>query len=169
MILDRLTGALIGLAHAVVGNAHLVNAGTHALVREALSVNAADGNFNEEVIQTLLERLAAEKARLAPGCSSCAHPCGRTDDYDMAQMWTSEAEIRSLKTLLLLSVRSMSAYAVRAAALGRTDAAVDEFFLHALDVLGNEWDRESLLTIVLKAGEMHMRCRNLLCGADTDE
>ena len=62
----------------------------------------------------------------------------------------------------------MAAYAYHAAILGYTDAAVDDFLLYALDVLGNEWDVESLLPIVMKVGEVNLRCMELLDKANTE-
>ncbi len=164
LLQDRLTGALIGLAHAVIGNEELVNEQTHQLVREALIANV---NCSNETIEKLLEQIAAEKLRVVPRCSICDHPCGRNDDYDMSLMWNAQEDIRSLKSLLLFGIRGMATYACRAAALGYTDAAVDAFFLHALDVLGNEWAPESLLSIVVKVGEINLRCIELLNRANT--
>ena len=62
----------------------------------------------------------------------------------------------------------MAAYAYHAAVLGYTDEMVDAFFLQALDVLGHEWDMESLLPIVLKVGEVNLRCMELLDQANTE-
>lgn len=165
---DRLTGALIGLAHAVVGNEDLVNSQTHQLVREALFTTITNVNFNNETIETLIGRVAEEKLRLVPRCSSCDHPCGRNDDYDMSQLWNDNEDIRSLKSLILFGIRGMAAYAYHAAVLGYTDEMVDAFFLQALDVLGYEWDMESLLPIVLKVGEVNLRCMELLDQANTE-
>ena len=162
LLQDRLTGALIRLAHAVVGNEELIRKQTHQLVREALSTTIANVNFNNETIRGLLERVAKEKQRLVPQCQGCDHPCGRNDDYDMSLLWNANDDICNLKSLLLFSIRGMAAQAHRAAVLGYTDEMVDTFFLHALDVLGNEWNTESLLPIVMKAGEVNLRCRELL-------
>ena len=118
---DRLTGALIGLAHTVVGNEDLVNSQTHQLVREALFTTITNVNFNNETIETLIGRVTEEKLRLVPRCSSCDHPCGRNDDYDMSQLWNDNEDIRSLKSLILFGIRGMAAYAYHAAVLGYTD------------------------------------------------
>lgn len=65
-------------------------------------------------------------------------------------VWIGLSRKSSLKSLLLFGLRGMAAYAYHAAILGYTDAAVDDFLLYALEVLGNEWDVESLLPIVMK-------------------
>ena len=164
---DQLTGALIGLSRAVAGNEDLVNEETHRLVREALFATVTNVNFNEETIRSLTERIAAEKARLVPNCSSCTHPCGRNDDYDLSMIWTADEDIRSLKSLILFGIRGMAAYAYHAAVLGYTDDAVDHFLIQALDVLGGEWDMDSLMPFVLKVGEVNLRCMELLDEANT--
>lgn len=159
---DRLIGALIGLAHAVVGNEELVNAQTYSLIRNVLTATASADTLTHAVSAHLMDRIAREKHRLVPRCSSCDHPCGRNDDYDMSLMWHAIEEIRSLKTRLLLDIRAMAVLATQTAAHCHTDADADAFILHALDVLGNEWDAESLQFIVMKADEAKQRSTELL-------
>ena len=86
----------------------------------------------------------------------------------MTLLWNADEDVRSLKSLILFGIRGMAAYAYHAAILGYTDAAVDDFLLYALDVLGNEWDVESLLPIVMKVGEVNLRCMELLDKANTE-
>lgn len=168
LLQDQLTGALIGLARAIAKDEVQADEKTHQLVREALFTTVTNVNFNNETIQILMARIAKEKRRVATGCGGCAHPCGRNDDDDMSLLWNAEEDIRSLKSLILFGVRGMAAYAYHAAVLGYTDSMVDEFFLHALEVLGNEWSMEGLLPIVMKVGEVNLRCMELLDRANTE-
>ena len=124
---DELTGALIGLARAT-DNAPAVNDGTWRLMIEGLFATVTNVSFDADAIRALLDRVHAEKARLVPNCALCAAPCGRTGDYDMAQLWCAQEDIRSLKSLILFGVRGMAAYAHHAMVLGETDAAVNDFF-----------------------------------------
>ena len=167
LIQDQLTGALIGLAHTAAGNEDLIDESTHRLVREALFTTVTNVSFDNQSIRALMDRIAQEKARIAPNCSACDHPCGKNDDYDMNQLWTAQEDIRSLKSLILFGIRGMAAYAYHAAVLGYHDEKVDQFFLTALDVLGNEWSVESLIPIVMKVGEVNLRCMELLDRANT--
>lgn len=80
----------------------------------------------------------------------------------MAQMWTADEAVCGLKGLLLFDIRGMAACAQCAAEAGHTDDEVDAFLLQALDVLGNEWDEQSLLPIVRKAGRVSLRCVQML-------
>ena len=110
---DELTGALIGLARAT-DNAPDVNDGTWRLMIEGLFATVTNVSFDTAAIRALLDRVHAEKARLVPNCALCAAPCGRTGDYDMAQLWGAQEDIRSLKSLILFGVRGMAAYAYHA-------------------------------------------------------
>lgn len=142
---DRLTGALIGLARAVNGNGHLITDATDAIVLAALAASPqADP-------APLLARVTAEKHRLAPDCATCAAPCGRTADCDMAQLWNGDADPRALKSLLLLSLRAM-------AASGRADRAMLDFFYRALFILGESWPVAQLQALLLEAGRISLRC-----------
>lgn len=88
-----------------------------------------------------------------PGCAACAAACGRTGDYDMAQLWDAQEDIRSLKSLILFGVRGMAAYAHHAMVLGYADETVNRFFAKALFAVGEDWDMEQLLPIVMEVGE----------------
>ena len=54
---DRLTGALIGLAHAVIGNEHMVDRQTHRLVREALCATVPGAGCDRAAVARLKERV----------------------------------------------------------------------------------------------------------------
>ena len=47
---DELTGALIGLARATMGNEHLVNENTDKLILEGLFTTVTNVNFNNETL-----------------------------------------------------------------------------------------------------------------------
>ena len=98
LLQDHLTGALIGLAHAVVGNENPVNEQTHQLVREALLMNIANVDFSTEAVSSLMRRIAEEEYRLVPLCSSRDHPRVRNDDYNMSLMWNAEEGLCSRST-----------------------------------------------------------------------
>ena len=72
---DALTGALIGLARAVQGNEDLITAETNKLVLEGLFTTITNVNFNNDTVAAMLKRVGQEKARFAPGCSTCLSSC----------------------------------------------------------------------------------------------
>lgn len=165
---DRLTGALIGLAHAAQGNEHKLNSETDKLILEGLFTTVTNVNFNDESISAVIERVYAEKQRLVPDCSVCDHSCGRNDDYDMNLLWNADEDIRSLKSLILFGVRGMAAYAYHAAVLGYTDAEVNAFFYKALRAVGEDYEMAGLLPIVMEVGAVNLKCMALLDRANTE-
>ena len=165
---DKLTGALIGLAHAVQGNESKVTAETDRLVLEGLFATVTNVNFNDESISDLINRVRAEKRRLAPECFSCMHVCGRNEDYDMNLLWNAGEDIRSLKSLILFGVRGMAAYAYHAAVLGYSDAEVNAFFYKALRAVGEDYAMAGLLPIVMEVGAVNLKCMALLDRANTE-
>lgn len=164
---DELTGALIGLARAT-NNAPGVNEGTWRLMIEGLFTTVTNVNFNEKTLRDLIDRVHGEKARLVPNCSGCASACGRTNDYDMENVWNAQEDIRSLKSLILFGVRGMAAYAHHAMVLGYTDEEVNRFFAKALFAVGEDLDMDKLLPIVMEVGEKNLRCMALLDRANTE-
>lgn len=162
-LLDQLTGALIGIARAVDGNEHLISVSTDKIVREGLAAALPHADWKEDSLSDLIRRAEEEKRKLIPLCYECASPCGKNNNYDMGRLYTAEEDICSLKLLLLSGIRSMAAYACRAAALGRTDHEADRFFYQALFVIGEEsFGVPELLPVTAKFRKMDVRCKALL-------
>ena len=164
---DALTGALVGLARAAA-NAPEVNADTWRLMIEGLFTTVTNVNFNEKTLRSLIDQVHEERERLVPGCSACASVCGRTDNYDMESLWTTQEDIRSLKSLILFGVRGMAAYAHHAMVLGYTDEEVNRFFAKALFAIGENWGMDELLPVVMEVGEKNLKCMALLDKANTE-
>lgn len=163
---DQLTGALIGLARAADTN--VPTASTHRAIIEGLFMTLTNVNFNEETILRQIEIVRREKAALTPNCSNCASPCGRTEEYDMNRLWEDNEDIRSLKSLILFGLRGMAAYAYHAMVLGYTDEEVNRFFYEGLFAVGEDWGMEELLPVVMKVGEVNLKCMALLDKANTE-
>jgi hydroxylamine reductase len=164
---DQLTGALIGLARAADGDT-LATPNTWRLMIEGLFTTVTNVSFNEKTIRELIGRVHEEKARLVPSCSGCGSRCGRNDDYDMNLLWNAQEDIRSLKSLILFGVRGMAAYAHHAMMLGYADEEVNRFFAKALFAVGEDWDMDALLPIVMEVGEKNLKCMALLDKANTE-
>ena len=163
---DELTGELIGLAKGCFhhpGDEH-----TTELIIEALFTTITNVNFNEETVKEMIERVRQEKARISPGCITCASRCGDTDAYEMKAIWEADEDIRSLKSLILFGIRGMAAYAYHAMVLGYRDETVDQFFVKALAVLGYELEMADLLPVVLEVGEVNLACMELLDKANRE-
>ena len=164
---DELTGALIGLARAV-DSTTAVSKKTSQVIIEGLFTTVTNVNFDNASIENMIQKVRAEKERLVPDCSKCQSPCGKTDEYDMQQLWNADEDTRSLKSLILFGIRGMAAYAYHAAVLGHEDDEVNLFFCEALFKIGYEENTEALLSTVLKVGEINLKCMALLDKANTE-
>ena len=85
----------------------------------------------------------------------------------MEQLWTAQEDIRSLKSLILFGVRGMAAYAYHAMVLGHRNEEVEKFIHKALFAVGEDWDLEQLLPVVLEVGEKNYLCMEMLDEANT--
>lgn len=165
---DELTGALIGLARAAEGNEHLVNEEMNQLVLEGLFTTVTNVNFNDETLKILIYKIENAKKKLVLNCFTCSGSCGRNDNFDMNTLWTTDEDVRSLKSLILFGIRGMAAYAYHASVLGYTDETISKFFYKALLAVGmKDWGMDELLPIVLEVGEVNLRCMELLDQANT--
>ena len=165
---DELTGALIGLARAAEGNEHLVNEEMNQLVLEGLFTTVTNVNFNDETLKILIYKIENAKKKLVPNCFTCSGSCGKNDNFDMNTLWTTDEDVRSLKSLILFGIRGMAAYAYHASVLGYTDETISKFFYKALFAVGmKDWGMDELLPIVLEVGEVNLRCMELLDQANT--
>ena len=166
-IQDQLTGALIGLAHAANGTLPEGQPIEKVMI-ESLFATLTNVNFDDDALKALLARVHEKKAELVPGCNSCMSSCGHNDDYDMMRIWEADEDIRSLKSLILFGIRGMAAYAYHAMVLGYENAEVNRFFSKALFALGEDWDMELLLPIVMEVGKYNLLCMELLDKANTE-
>ena len=164
---DELTGALVGLARAARGDTE-PDENTYKALIEGLFTTVTNVSFDDGAIQRQIEAVRKEKERLVPQCSSCGVPCGQNNDFDMKEIWEARENIRSLKSLILFGIRGMAAYAYHARVLGYRDREVDEFFCEALFRMGYEDTVEKLLPVVLKVGEINLKCMALLDRANTE-
>lgn len=163
---DQLTGALIGLARASRGKTPSESS-RRAMV-EGLFTTITNVSFDEERIREQIENVKKEKNVLTAGSGDGSQPCTGNEDYDMDLLWNADEDIRSLKSLILFGLRGMAAYAFHAMVLGYSDEEVNAFFYEGLCAVGEEWTMEQLLPVVLKVGEINLKCMALLDRANTE-
>ena len=160
---DVLTGALIGLARAI-DDPTTVSAETWTIMTEGLLATAPDAclddtatstdvHSDDAAIEALIRKVRAEKERLAPGCSQCMAPCGRTADYDMQALWTAEEEVRALKLRILTDLREIAAHIAHAPAQQDEETDVYPLLYEALFKIGYDESVEALLPTVRKVEE----------------
>ena len=163
---DQLTGALIGLARSSRGKTPSESS-RRAMV-EGLFTTITNVSFDEERIREQIENVKKEKNVLTAGSGDGSQPCTGNEDYDMDLLWNADEDIRSLKSLILFGLRGMAAYAFHAMVLGYSDEEVNAFFYEGLCAVGEEWTMEQLLPVVLKVGEINLKCMALLDRANTE-
>ena len=164
---DELTGALIGLARATEGTA-VPTQTTYQVMLEGLFTTITNVSFDNDAINNMMKKVREEKEKLVQSCSRCQTPCGKNDEYDMNDLWNDNEDIRSLKSLILFGIRGMAAYAYHAKVLGYSDEEVNKFFCEALFMIGYRDSLETLLPVVLKVGEINLKCMALLDKANTE-
>ena len=141
---NRLVSRLVGLARATDGSEHLISDASTQLIAESLRALLPDYGCDEGALQMLIWRAEAAKQQMVPNCFTCAMPCGRTGDYDMAKRWDAEREIRDLKLEILDGICHMAANDHR-------DGTADRFFYKALFAIGmDDWGANALKTVVLE-------------------
>lgn len=114
---------------------------------------ALDAHPDDAAIEELIRKVNAEKERLAPGCSQCMAPCGRTADYDMQALWTAEEEVRTLKLRILADLREIAAHIAHAPAQQDEETDVYPLLSEALFKIGYDESVEALLPTVRKVEE----------------
>ncbi len=89
-------------------------------------------------------------------------------DFDIQKVWSMDEDIRSLKSLILFGLKGIAAYAHHALILGYKNDEVNEFFYQALKAISKDLTADELLSLVLKTGEINLKCMELLDKANTE-
>ncbi len=150
---DKLTGKLIALATA---SESLPNAEVDRLLIDGLFTTITNVSFNEVTLNALCDKVDAMRTKFSAA-----------EEMNMETLWTDNEDIRSLKSLILLGMRGMSAYAHHALALGETSREVNDFFYKGLAAISKDLSADQLLTITMETGTANLACMALLDGANT--
>lgn len=151
---DELTCALIGLARAAEGKE--LSSSAVELMLQGLFATITNVNFDPDRIDALTAAVQEEKAKL-----------GGAADFPLAELWTGDEDVVSLRSTLLLGLRGMAAYAWHAYVLGKTDAAVTAWFFQGMRALGAEHSIAEWLDLLLEFGQVNLKCMELLDTANT--
>lgn len=161
---DELTGALIGLARTVDAQEETPEE-TWQLLIDGLFMTVTNVNFDVDSIREMIEEVHRQKNLMASDGEKTANA---VCDYDLKKLWTADEDIRSLKSLILFGMRGMAAYTHHAAMLGYQDPDVNHFFAEGLSAIGEDRKADELLALVLKTGEINLKCMALLDQANTE-
>lgn len=153
---DELTGALVGLARKVQASGEAPS--------WAASKLAIDGLF------TTVTNVSFEDARVAETTAAIRAEAGTdANEENMADLWTANEDIRSLKSLILFGLRGIAAYAHHAYVLGYTNEEVNAHFFKALAAIGDEsLGMDELVPLVLETGRINFLCMEMLDKANTE-
>ena len=146
---DELTSKLIELANCCDKN----NENTELLI-DGLFTTITNVNFDDKSIKEFIS-----KVQKSINCNS---------KFDIKTVCDCNEDISSLKSLILFGLKGMAAYAHHARVLGYKDSDVDNFFYEALQEISKDLSADELLNLVLKTGEINLKCMELLDKANTE-
>ncbi|MDY6310296.1 MAG: hydroxylamine reductase [Cyanobacteriota bacterium] len=119
---------------------------TTKFIIDGLFTTITNANFDNDALKTMI----------------------KNPKYDMNNIWGANEDIRSLKSLILFGIKGMAAYAHHAWALGYKNEEVNNFFYEALSSLSKDLSADDLLKLVLKTGEVNLKCMEMLDKANTE-
>jgi len=146
---DELTSKLIELA-----NSNEPEGKVTKIIIDGLFTTITNVNFDDESIK----KLVAEVSAMIKQPSS----------FDINSVWKCDEDLRSLKSLILFGLKGIAAYAHHAWALGYKDEKVNNFFYEALQTVSKDLTIGDLLPMVLKTGEINLKCMEMLDKANTE-
>lgn len=153
---NELIGALVGLSRALEGKE--VSRSAMQAMAGGLSLSLPGCIADPAVILEMTQTVRKEKEKAAPDCASCQSPCGRTSDYNMEEMWTAQAPLRTKKYLLLTALCSVGSAACRAMLCGTPDEEIFSFLRDGLFLLGYAFEENQLDPVLSKADRMYALC-----------
>ena len=121
------------------------------LIVEALFSTITNVNFDSKSIQELINKF----------------PC-ENNDFNIQSLWNENEDIRSLKSLILFGLKGMAAYYYHAKVLGFKNEEIEKFFYYSLKDISKNLSLDELLKLILKTGEMNLKCMELLDEANTN-
>ena len=147
---DELTGVLIGYAASKGGN---VPAESDAVVLRALFSTLTNVDFDEDDLRLQI--------------SAVKELCPSAETYPMANIWSADEDVRSLKSLVLFGLRGLAAYAYHAMVLGQADPSISSTIYNGLALLSKDVGMSELLPMAMEIGKSNLLCMELLDKANT--
>lgn len=152
MIEDKIISALIGLVGACNNNPK--TADTDGLVIKALAFPLICPEYDDGMLQQVINDIYAEKYSVAPGCAECTAPCGNTSDYDMRRIYEASGEIRKVKLAVLEKLQKLAADVLHSQKAGITPCTDNSFFYKALSYVSYDMDAAALTGLLGEAENM---------------
>jgi hydroxylamine reductase len=151
---DKLTAALISLGRAGYGRQPSHKA--DELIMQGLFTTITNVNFDPAAIDALMLEIKAETAKL-----------GGAAEFDHTRLFSGDPDVVSLRTLLLLGLRGMAAYAWHAYVLGKPEKSVIAWFYKGLKAVGDDHSVDEWLGLLMEFGGVNLKCMAALDEANT--
>ena len=152
---------------------------------EGLFATITNANFDKEVFvlrirdaialrEELKKKLAAKGKPIQLALPHCSTFMVQTENQ-MLDVWTvsnflsiENADIRALRSLVIIGLKGMAAYLEHSVTLGKTDSAIIEFLERVLAATTDDsLDAAALTTLVLETGKFGVDAMALLDSANT--
>ncbi|NTV02182.1 MAG: hydroxylamine reductase [Chlorobiaceae bacterium] len=176
---DTLVYAVEGLALCAAELEGTLDRKYGQFISESLFVTVTNTNFDDDAIVERIRRTLAVRDEVRA-------IAGRTPAHDAAT-WSGSsreefivkavscgidslsenADLRSLKSLVLYGLKGLAAYTDHAAVLGYHDDEVYAFYVKSLAALVNEHSADELLALVMETGATAVKAMALLDRANT--
>ena len=154
---------------------------TGLFIAQALFTTITNANFNDENIINWINRAQVLKKELFESVKgkigSDLHESALWYSHDVSEFKTKAAtvgvlatvheDVRSLRELLILGLKGISAYADHAAVLGVTKPEIWNFLYDGLASTTKDLSVDEMVGLVLKAGEIAVTTMAALDGANT--
>lgn len=164
-IQDILTGALVGLARATDGKER--SKAADLLMMEGMFATITNVSFDDAALRELTEKIRSEKANYLAGHSDCFASGSSPADMPGEDLFSGEEDIVSLRSLLLLGLRGMAAYAYHAHQLGKDDPEVTGWLFKGMKAVGDDHAVPEWLDLLMEFGNVNLKCMALLDEANT--
>ena len=164
-IQDTLTGALVGLARATAGKER--SKAADLLMMEGLFATVTNVSFDDGALLELIERIRTEKTNYLDGRSASFNSGATLADMPGEDLFKGHEDIVSLRSLLLLGLRGMAAYAYHAHQLGKDDPEVTGWLFKGMKAVGDDHTVPEWLDLLMEFGNVNLKCMGLLDEANT--
>ena len=165
---DDLTVALIRLAMAL--EYEPITGYAAELMMEGLFTTITNVSFDDAAVRQMIDQVEEAIALAKPESCDCGDCDGCSTAAEITagdQLFTGDPDQVALRTLLLLGLRGMGAYAYHAFVLGRQDPAVNEALFAGMRAVGTSRSAEGWLKALHQFGLDNYRCMELLDEANT--
>ncbi len=166
---DRSNGFFtVGALFATITNANFDDERITALILEALERRAA---VRERFLAAYKDNYGQEFSGVLPDAAVWASNDPATfaeKAKSVGILSTEDEDVRSLREMLIIGLKGISAYADHAAVLGYEQDEIYDFAMEALDSTTKELSVDDMVGLVMKAGDTAVMTMALLDKANTE-